>query len=572
MTSPFKTLLAALAGALLAGCGGQSGSPETPAALPAEPPASQFAATASITQASAARFLGQATFGPTSTDISAVIWRGYDGWLTWQMQKPASSLTAVMNQAAATLQPPATLAQNQFFEAFWQKAVTADDQLRQRVAYALSQIFVVSMVDVQAGGMPRGMAGYHDMLANNAFGNFRALLQNVALHPVMGVYLNALHNEKESGQRVPDQNFAREIMQLFSIGLVQLNQDGTPKLVNGAPVETYGDADIVGLSRVFTGWSWAGPDQTANRFYGYSSPTPDPDRDIKPMQMYPQFHSTLDKSFLGVTIPGGGSGLSDLKIALDTLFNHPNVGPFIGRQLIQRLVTSNPSPAYVARVAAAFADNGSGVRGDMKAVIKAVLLDPEARSDVPTADGGKLREPVLRLAHWMRSFNAKSASGRFLMTTTDDPVYTLGQSPLRSPSVFNFYRPGYTPPNTAIAAAGLVAPEFQITGETSVVGYLNLIRDVIQNGAGTNRDIKADYGAEIALAATPDKLVERINLLLTGGQMSADLKSRIVKSISSLAIPSPTGSNDAAINSASLSRVQAAIFLTMASPEYLIQK
>ena len=274
-----------------------------------------------------------------------------------------------------------------------------------------------------------------------------------------------------------------------------------------------------------------------------------------------------------MTIPAQGSPNpeGDLKIALDTLFNHPNVGPFIGRQLIQRLVTSNPSPQYVARVAAAFANNGSGVRGDMKAVIKAILLDPEARADVDpaTPNAGKLREPVVRLANWMRAFHATSASGRFLLGSLDDPLTQLGQTPMRSPSVFNFYRPGYVPPNTSIAAAGLVSPEMQITAETSVVGYLNFMRDVIPNGTGSSRDVKPDYTNELALADTPDKLVDRVNLLLMGNQMSAALRSQIIAAVSSVAI---SATNATSATAARKNRVSLAIFLAMASPEYIVQK
>jgi uncharacterized protein (DUF1800 family) len=321
---------------------------------------------------------------------------------------------------------------------------------------------------------------------------------------------------------------------------------------------------------VFTGWSWAGPDKSATRFFGGN---PDPNRDYLPMQGYPAYHSTSEKKFLGVTIPAQSSATPEasLKTALDTLFNHPNVGPFIGKQLIQRLVTSNPSPQYVARVAAAFDNNGQGVRGDMKAVIKAILLDVEARNDADlnNAGLGKLREPVLRLAHWMRAFNVKSTTTRFLMTNLDDPLTALGQSPMRSPTVFNFYRPGYAPPNSSLGKVSLVSPEMQITGETSVVGYLNYMRDIIQNGAGTSRDIKADYSSLSALAATPDQLLDKVNLLLMANQMSNDLRNQILAAINSVSIPSTsTTASDAAKNN----RVYLAIYLTMASPEYLVQK
>jgi len=264
----------------------------------------------------------------------------------------------------------------------------------------------------------------------------------------------------------------------------------------------------------------------------------------------------------GLTIAANTSGEASLKIALDALFYHPNVGPFIGRRLIQRLVTSNPSPAYVQHVATAFADNGQGIRGDMKAVIYAVLTYPEART-VPEStnnNAGKLREPVIRLANWMRAFHATSSSGRFLVGNTDSTTGALTQTPMRSPSVFNFYRPDYQPPNSAIFAAGLFAPEMQITEETSVVGYLNYMRNAIQSGTGEGREIKADYTAELALVDTPELLLDRVNLLLMQNQMSPDLRSKILGALNS----NP--------NNSKLNKVCLAIFLTMASPEYIVQK
>jgi uncharacterized protein (DUF1800 family) len=278
------------------------------------------------------------------------------------------------------------------------------------------------------------------------------------------------------------------------------------------------------------------------------------------MQNYPDFHEPSSKTFLGVTIQANTSGEASLKTALDKLFNHPNVGPFIGRELIQRLVTSNPSPTYVSNVAAAFADNGQGVRGDMKAVIKAVLLDKEARIVQASNTAGKIREPVIRLANWMRAFHATSSSGRFQMGQIDDPLRGLAQTPMRAPSVFNFFRPEYVPPNSKISAAGKFSPEMQITEEMSVTGYLNFMSNAIQRGTGISNDIKADYTAELALAGTPELLVDRIDLLLMQGQMTATLRSQILTAINS-------NSNNSKIN-----RVYLAIFLAMASPEYIVQK
>lgn len=518
----------------------------------------------------ASRFLAQSSFGPTTTSIEEVVASGASVWIEGQFQKPQTLHHDYLAAIRLTLPTGTVLGQNEVFESFWKQAVTGDDQLRQRVAFALSEIFVVSMQDNGVGENPMLAASFVDMLGANAFGNYRALLEGVALHPAMGVYLTSMHNEKESGVRTPDENFAREVMQLMSIGLYELNADGTQKLVGGAPVETYTSADIRGMAKVFTGWGWAGSDKSNERFYGGNA---DPDRESKPMQSYPQYHSTSEKSFLGVVVPAQTTAdpAASLKVALDRLFNHPNVGPFIGRQLIQRLVSSNPSPAYVGRVAAAFADNGQGLRGDMKAVIRAILLDPEARSDsnLTSMSDGKLREPVLRLSAWLRAFNASAPSHKFPIRTMDDPLYALGQSPMRSPTVFNFFRPGYVPPNSALADANLVSPEMQLVGETSIVGYLNTIQTAIEAGIGDNRDVKANYTAELALADTPDKLIDRVNLLLVANQMSATLRGQILTAINSVAISTTDPTSAAA---ARKNRVSLAIFLTMASTEFLVQK
>jgi uncharacterized protein (DUF1800 family) len=341
-------------------------------------------------------------------------------------------------------------------------------------------------------------------------------------------------------------------------------------------VETYTNADVTGLAKVFTGFSWGGPDKTDGRFYG-GSPQ-DANRDVIPMQAYPKFHSTSAKTFLGVSIPAQNPAdpATSLRIALDTLFNHPNVGPFIGKQLIQRLVTSNPSTGYVSRVAAAFNNNGSGVRGDMKAVIRAILLDPEART-LATAQGnsyGKLREPVIRLANWARAFNASTASTRFAIGDTSSANNALGQSPMKSASVFNFYRPGYVPPNTSAGAAGLTVPEMQITHETSVAGYINYMQGVVPNGPGSSSGQAADrvvsaYASELALADTPAALVDRINLLLLANGMKSATRTQIINAVSAITVST---TNTTAASTARKNRVYLAVLLAMASPEYIVQK
>ena len=519
------------------------------------------AAPTAASRAQASHFLAQATFGATNASISTLTGTTQSAWINTQFQVPQTLHRLHLVEAAAS---GVWVGQNQVFETFWKQAATGKDQLRQRVAYALSQIFVISMGDAAVNVRTYGVADYYDMLGRNAFGNFRTLLEDVARHPMMGLYLSHLRNQKENGARMPDENFAREIMQLMSLGVYQLNQDGSLKTSGGQPIETYSHADVMGLAKVFTGWSWGGPDRSDNRFSGAVAAA---DRDWTPMQNYPGFHSSSTKTFLGVST--NGTGEADLKVALDTLFNHPNVGPFFGRLLIQRLVSSNPSPAYISRVAAAFNNNGAGVRGDMRAVIRAVLLDPEAASN---GSAKKLREPVLRLANWMRAFNAKSNNGRFLMTQTDDAVNGLGQSPFRSPSVFNFYRPSYTPPNTSLSAASMVAPEMQITGEPSVIGYLNFMQLVVPYGTGVSRDIVPDYSAELALAAQPAQLVDHLALLLMGGEMSSTMRNQLVTAVTALPVPTATASNAQAVTTAKTYRVWLAIYLTMASPEYLAQR
>ncbi|MRW86271.1 DUF1800 family protein [Pseudoduganella sp. FT26W] len=587
-SATIRTMLAATSFAVLTACGGGStdngagaNSDQTLGALfsseSADPSATVNATASKVrmggttdvaavtTPEQASRFLAQASFGPTNGLINSVVSSGPSAWLEAQLNFGAApTYRSYIESLQAAGQPAG---QGQFNEFFWKRVMEGNDQLRQRVTFALSQIFVVSFEDATLAEQTRGMADYYDMLGKNSLGNFRQLLESVTLHPMMGIYLSSIHNQKESGNRLPDENFAREVMQLMTIGLQKLNQDGTPILVNGAPVETYTHDDIMGMAKVMTGWSFSNSDKLASRFIGTVK---DPDWAIKPMTMYSAFHSTSDKTFLGTTIRGTTTGEADLKVALDTLFNHPNVGPFIGRQLIQHLVTSNPSPAYVSRVAAAFANNGAGVRGDMKAVIRAVLMDTEARNI--GADSGKVREPVLRLANWMRAFNATSTSTRYLIPSLYDPIYGLGQSPLRAPSVFNFFRPGYVPPESEVGAANMVAPEMQITAEPSVIGYLNYMQNAVSVGVGTNLDVKPNYQNELVLVDNPGKLVDRINLLLLNGNMSSTLRSQIINAVNSIERPVPTSSNAALVARLAGYRVQMAIFLAMASPDYIVQK
>ncbi len=528
-----------------------------------------------VAQSEASRFLAQATFGPRMADIDSVSSTGYEAWIDNQFAKPQTLhlpvVTTYINSLPAGQAPGTT----GFVWSVWKNFTTGDDALRQRVAFALSEIFVVSINSAIGGNYPRGPAQYLDTLGTHAFGNFRNLIESVTYSPMMGIYLSHLRNQKENAANgsVPDENYAREVMQLMTIGLYELNTDGTQKFnAQGRPIETYSNTDVSALGKVFTGLSWSGPDTSTNRFNGGGTPV-DADREIKPMQAYNAFHSVAQKQFLGVTIPAStvatADTTGDIRVALDRLFNHPNVGPFIGKQLIQRLVSSNPSPAYVSRVASAFNNNGLGVRGDMKAVIRAVLLDAEARGTLINPQAGKVREPIVRFVHWMRAFNARSTDGRFLQGTTSDASTQLGQSPMFSPSVFNFFRPGYIPPNSRAGALGLAVPEMQITNENSMAGYLNFIRNAINAGVGTRNnnvlDIQADYTAELALAANPDLLVDRVNLLMTGGSLSVATRTQIRNAVASVNIGTANPAAD------SRNRVNLAIYLTMAAPEYLFQ-
>jgi uncharacterized protein (DUF1800 family) len=412
---------------LAAGCGGSSGND-----APSPPPPPDV-----ITKSEAFRFLNQASFGATEAEAQRVISMGFNAWIDDQLQRPASLQLPFLK----SLPRPAFLfeLQDDRVDIWFRNSVNGDDQLRQRVAFALSEIMVVS----QLGALIEytyALGDYYDVLARNAFGNYRDLIEDVTLHPAMGVYLSMLGNERpDPALNIrPDENYARELMQLFSIGLVELNNDGTVKPDGlGQPIPTYDQSIIEGFAHVYTGWNYAGAPSFHQAF-------PNDNNQTVPMQLYPGFHDGGSKTLLnGVILPAGQTGDQDLAGALDTIFNHPNVGPFIAIRLIQRLVTSNPSPAYVQRVAAAFNDNGAGVRGDLGAVVRAILLDPEARPESAMELDGKIKEPLLRLTQVWRAYAASSASGRYPFLGA---YIFFGQGPLQATSVFNFFSPLYAPP------------------------------------------------------------------------------------------------------------------------------
>jgi uncharacterized protein (DUF1800 family) len=540
----------------------------------------------------ASRFLEQATFGATDASIHQLSLIGYQAWLNQQFATPQTLVEPAVEQAVIVNNPPcaatdatcnaALFVQNTSDEgfvqdAFWQQSIAGNDQLRQRVEYALSQLFVVSSeANFGVQSMPRGEANYYDVLGADAFGNFRQLLQDVTLNPMMGQMLSMLGNDKGNATTDPDENYAREVMQLFTIGLYQLNDDGSQQLdSNGNPIPTYSNTDVMGLAAVFTGFSWNVPGNSSDTAWSNCCMYVGPGygEELLPMVSYPSHHSTVQKQFLGVTIPTQASPDpdGDLTLALNTLFNHPNLPPFFCKQMIEHLVSSNPSPTYISNCSAAFENDGTGVRGNMQAVISEILLDPEARNsstDFSNPQYGKVREALLRYAEWARAFTAQSRTGSWDNGSTEDPIWGLGEMSLRSPTVFNWFAPGFVPPGTSIAAAGLVAPEMQMTNVSSVVGYINYMQNAIGSGATSGPDIFSNYETEMGVAATPTALVDRINLLLMAGEMDSTLYGQIVSAVSAIDIP--TGDQNA-INAALLSRVQTAIYLTMASPSFSAQ-
>lgn len=503
-----------------------------------------------VTQADAARFLTQATFGPTMAEIDRMVGMAYETWIDAQLQKP-TSLQLPKLQAL-----PLAPQQRDRVDAWWQSVINGEDQLRQRVAFALSEIFVVSDRETLSN-RPEALAYYYDLLAEHAFGNFRELMEAVTLSPAMGEYLSMLGNEKPDPARNirPDENYARELMQLFTIGLVELNLDGTEKRDNqNQPIPTYDQAIIEGFAHVYTGWTFAGSPRFQNPRRNY----------LAPMEPFEEFHDDGEKQLLnGVVLRGGQSARADLEAALDNIFAHANVAPFMSKQLIKRLVTSNPSPAYVARVASVFNNNGRGVRGDLAAVVKAILLDDEARFGHMNFQGfGKLKEPLLRQAALWRAFGAAAANGRYLYA---NPERDFGQAPLRSPSVFNFFEPDYQQPGP-IADRGLVSPEFQITNETTIVTttnrlYVNAVLRYVGRVANPNPEhILLNIEREKGMANDPAALIDHLNLLLMSGQMSEKMRNELIDVIEGISLGD--GSQ----------RVVEALYLIVSSPEFAVQK
>ena len=561
----------------------------------------------------AARFLAQATFGPSPSDIAHLRAVGYTGWLNEQLAAPVSTQTHYLDWFL-TAYPDDYLSDDTRLEVWAINSVgTPDpsrpppnnvpsDQLRQRIAFALSEIFVVSNSNGTLAYEPWALASFYDMLAADAFGNYRTLLEDVSKHPAMGIFLSSIQNQKaDATQNIhPDENYAREVMQLFSVGLKQLNADGTPVLVGGQAVPTYDQTTVRGFAAVFTGWDWNNTGCGDSTYtccmynedegwgtYFWCGPSNNNDPPwMLPMEPIEHYHdNTSDKQLLvypGVSLPGGvlvhgGDAQSEMTQALDNIFNHPNVGPFIATRLIERLVTSNPTPAYVQRVATVFNNNGSGVRGDLNAVVKAILLDPEAlygqwqRPDT----FGKLREPLLKITQMWRAMEARSTGGRIGTLAPWPPIEEqIGQAPQRSATVFNFFKPDFEQPGE-VEQRGLVSPEFQILTDTAVVATPNyFFHEVFCDYTGSTNcwasddptTMQMNEDRDAALGATdPAGLVDEYNALFMSGQMSPFMRNVLITRLNQL-------TEDNYGQDLGRTRVQHALYLILNSPEYSIQK
>jgi uncharacterized protein (DUF1800 family) len=547
----------------LAACGGGGGN-----ATNSPTPAPSVSAP-SVSAADAARLLEQATFGVTASDVAHVQSVGIDAYLSEQLAYPATQYTGYSytpHTAPAGCigdgsNPPdasSLCARDEYspFQVqrdFFTHALKNPDQLRQRVAFALSQIMVVSSVEIYEA---YGLADYQNILLRDALGNYRTLLQDVTLSPTMGHYLDMANSDETNPQNgtVPNQNYAREVLQLFSIGLIELNPDGTPQLdTSGAPIPTFESATIEGLASVFTGWTYP-------PLSGATSQWANPINFDGTMVAFPDHHQAGTKVLLnGYTVPANQTPAQDLQNALDNIFNHPNVGPFISKQLIQHLVTSNPSPAYVARIAAVFANNGQGVRGDLSAVVRAILTDTDARGDEPATNlFGHLREPALFITSTLRSLGGTS-DGVLPRSASS----AMGQPMFSPETVFNFYPPSYQVPGTQT-----LAPEFGIENAATALARANFINTVImQGGAAADPTVSGSTGTTINLtplagAANSSALIAQLNQTLMHGSLSSAANNIILTAVNSVAANSTNP----------LAAAQAASYLILTSAQYQVER
>jgi uncharacterized protein (DUF1800 family) len=570
----------------------------------------------------AARLAQQATFGINRTEIARVAALGPNAWIDEQFAKPQTMHKATVNTyEAAGLKPWEAM-----MPSMWKQLFEADDHLRQRVTFALSQIMVISLRNNIVLDNPCGPASFIDMLGTHAFGNFRNILKDMTLHPAMGEYLDMKKSGKETTVSNPDgttvsfypnENYARELLQLFSVGTVLLNVDGSVKLDGaGKPIPAYDEATVQGFAKAFTGWTFAAdsrdtdPNQPWRWLWDfYPSETAFPDAAVRldimckkwstPMRAWtynrqqpgkwdvcnattpappncakpdlPPPHDTGTKKLLsGVTLPANQTAEQDVDQAVDNIFNHPNVGPFISRQLIQRLTMSNPQSPYVERVAKVFNNNGAGVRGDMKSVIRAILMDPDARLDIRSESplAGKLKEPVVRWVQFLRSFDAKSGNGEYRLWDLGSPEQ-LNQSPLNAPSVFNYYHPDALLPGQP-SYAPVTAPEFELATANAVAGWADFSSWGMINGFNPGsaseplRKITPNYTYYDGLAQTDTtKLVDELALVLTGGKMTTNFRTKLIDAANKLTLDANTPASE---------RTTMVLWLIVNSPEFLIQK
>ncbi len=504
------------------------------------------------TLTSAARLLDQATFGPTLTDMQHVQQIGLDAYLTEQFATPQTVLADIPADPTVICTSTGLIPCEQ--SEWWQTALTAQDQLRQRVAFALSEMFVVSMDTVN----PRSVITYQNTLARDAFGNFSTLMKDVTLSPAMGGYLNMLNSNKPAAGQIANENYPREFMQLFTTGIDLLNADGSLQLdANGDPIPVYTQTQVQAFARAYTGWTYANAaGGSATKF-----PNGTPNLDA-PMAAVESAHDTTSKTLLnGTVLPAGQTAEQDLAGAISNIFNHPNVGPFVCRQLIQHLVASDPSPAYVARVAAVFADDGTGVRGNMQAVIRAILEDPEARAGdtEPNLDSGHLREAILYTTDVLRALNATNTSTAGDYSGLSNYTNALGQRPFLSPSVFNFF-----PPNYVLPGGTKNAPEFAQENTASAILRLTLADEIVNNHIGNfSIDLSATsplgvIASKTGVASTDaGNLVDMLGKIFLHGQMPAAMRAAIVNHVATLSnIPE---------------RVRVATYLVVTSSQYKIE-
>ncbi|MEM6890644.1 MAG: DUF1800 family protein [Pseudomonadota bacterium] len=564
----------------LAGCGGEESS--APGVATTETPSPTTAASLDVQNKAAARAALHSTLSVSDDDIATIVAEGFEKWLDRELVRPNDGSAEQFFKAHGFDE----IDTNAFWgrdypldHMIWSQLLHRGSGLRMRMALALSEIFVVSINELDIPWRSQAVGQYWDLLNKHAFGSFRELLEDVTLNPAVGVFLDHAGNTRAdpSSGRVPDENYAREILQLFTIGLLELNLDGSIKTNANGPIETYTNADVEGLAKVFTGFDL---DYSGVEFFpdprGRPSPIPDVKVIRQPMTADPRkwlvpqstsTHSSDEKRFLGTFIPPGTGPEQSLKRALDHIFNHPNVAPFFSLQLIQRLVTSNPSPGYIERVARVFENNGFGTRGDLRATFKAVVTDPEATGEQGLSDPrfGKLREPMIRFAQWGRTFGARSPSQTWQIRNLGDPGL-LSQAPFRAASVFNFFRPNYIPPRSQAAANNLLAPEFQIVDESSVPGYVNFMRRTIEGTGFWTDDIAADYKYEVSIAHDANGLVNHLDLVLSGGQLRASSRELIKSAIEDVSINAGSEDDDR------LRRAHIGVMLVMCSNDYLVQK